>query len=80
MVNGEICLLPASKDLSSKEEEVVVGLGATQSAVGAGSGAGDGAVTDFFMYAMADEGRMVVAYIRYILDVDLHREELDDAV
>ena len=62
VVNLEECLLPESKVLTLKEEELVVILVFTQHAVGAGSGAGSGAFTDFFLIDMAYLGSKILLY------------------
>ena len=52
--------LPESKVLTSKEDEAVVILGATQKKVGAGSSSWAGVVSSFFFDAVEDWGRKLV--------------------
>ena len=75
MENGEGILLTEFNVLASEEEEVVVVLGGTQPAVGAGSGAGAVAFMVLFLDATVALGRKVDKVDKDSVNVVLHREE-----
>ena len=73
--DGEGRLLPDFKFLTLEEEEIVVILGASRSAVDAGSGAGARAFAVFFLGVMLDLGRKVDKVDKDTVNVYLHHEE-----
>ena len=69
--------LPNYKIMASKEEEVILILGANRTKVGSGSVSGSGAFSDFFLDVMAALGRKVVVekLDREGADLELHCEQ-----